>query len=163
MPRRLSPEKQLELDRLARVLGVIAAYFDSLTGLPPDGETLAKAIAAAHHTGDLRGLRMAQGDLVGLIQAATSVQRRALDRVLREQTGTSLGSLLERQFEQVRRLLQRGKLTSEQQYYLVREHVELIADDPEHATALPELYALLDQYEVTAAALPKRRHRDQAV
>ena len=151
MPRRLSPEKQLELDRLARILGAIAAWMDPRSGLPPEGETFTKVVVREHARRNLPGLQMMFNDLVAMIPAATPAERRELDSQLQDQAGVSLGSLLERQFAQVDRLLQRGKLTSEQQYYLVREHVDFIADDPGRAEDVAKLYALLEAYEVRAA------------
>jgi hypothetical protein len=151
MPRRLAPEKQLELDRLNRTLSVMAAWADPLSGLPTDAETFAKVVAREVHARNLAGLRMILNDLVAMTQAASLQQRRDLDTQLRERAGVSLSSLMQRQSAAVARILKRGKLTSEQQYYLVREHMEFVADDPTHATHLPALYALLEAYEVTAA------------
>jgi hypothetical protein len=90
-------------------------------------------------------------DLVAMIPAATQAERHELDRRLKERAGVTLSSLMERQFAQIERLVRRGKLTSEQQYYLVREHVELIDDDPEYEAELPKLFALLEAYEIVAA------------
>ena len=163
MPRRLSPEQNLERERLFRVLSVVGTYLDSQMGLSPEGETLAKATARAYEARNLRGLRMMEGDLGGLLQAASPTQRREVDRLLRERAGTSLSALMEKQFAQIRRLRQRGKLTSEQQYYLVREHVEFIADDAERASEAAELYALLEEYESAAAKRAQRGNRDRAV
>lgn len=156
MPRRLSPEKQLELDRLARILGVIAAWAAPLTGLPPEGETLTRAVSRAYEAGNLPGLRMVLNDLVPMTQAATLNQRKDLDRQLREKAGVGLSALMQRQSAQAARLIERGQLTSEQQYYLVREHVELLADDPDQAADVPRLHALLEAYEARAARRARR-------
>ena len=151
MPRRLAPEKQLELDSLARVLGVIAAFSDTLMAGDARSETLAAVVAKAYAEKNLRGLRMVQGDLLAMTAAMTAAQRRELDSQLRNRAGVSLLSLLERQRERVARLRARGKLTSEQQYYLVREHIELLMDDPAHAAELTELRGLLEDFELRAA------------
>jgi hypothetical protein len=58
---------------------------------------------------------------------------------------------MQRQFAAVERILKRGKLTSEQQYYLVREHVEFIATDPAYAADVAALYVLLGAYEAVTA------------
>ena len=163
MPRRLSPEKQFELESLSRVLSVIAAYLDGLSGLGPDAPSLAKAVTRASEERNLRGLRMAQGDLIAMTQAATPAQRRELDHLLRDRVGVSLSSLMDRQEAQISRVRERGKLTSEQQYYLVREHVEFIGDDPERAEELRALSVMLEEYEAAAAKRLERAHRDRAV
>jgi hypothetical protein len=161
MPRRLSPEEDLELERLFRVLSVVGTYLDAQMGLSPEAETLAKAATCAYEARNLRGLRMMEGDISGFLQAASPTQRREMDRLLRERAGTSLAVLMEKQFAQIRRLRQRGKLTSEQQYYLVREHVEFIAEDAERAAEAAELYALLEEYESAAARRAQRGNRDR--
>ena len=147
MPRRLSPEKQLELERLSRILRVFAAWADPLMRLPAEGETLGKAVERAIEAANLPGLRMMLNDLVPMTQAATTAQRMELDVLLREQAGVGLISLLERQNKQIERLRARGRLTSDEQYYLVREHVELLASDAAQAGVVAELFALLEQYE----------------
>jgi hypothetical protein len=151
MSRRLSPEKQLELERLSRTLSVVAAWADPLSGLPPEGETFAKVIARESEARNLPGLQMILNDLVAMTQAAALDQRQDLDRQLQERAGVTLSSLMQRQFATVERILKRGKLTSEQQYYLVREHVEFIASDPAHAADVAALYALLEAYETLVA------------
>jgi hypothetical protein len=156
MTRRLSPEKQLELKRLSRTLGVIAAWADPLSGLPPEGDTFAKVVAAESEARNLPGLQMILNDMVAITQAAAPDQRQALDRQLKERAGVSLGSLMQRQFATVERILKRGKLTSEQQYYLVREHVEFIGTDPAYAADVAALHALLQAYESVVAKRVRR-------
>ena len=163
MPRRLSPEKQLELERLARILEAFAAWADPLMGLPPEGETLAKAVARAIEARNLSGLRMVLNDIMPMTQAATVGQRLELDTLLRERAGVRLVSLLERQNARIERLRHRGMLTSEEQYYLVREHIDLLKGEAEHVGVVAELYGLLEQYEMRALTRSGRQNRDQAI
>ncbi|MDB4908078.1 MAG: hypothetical protein JWO05_2862 [Gemmatimonadetes bacterium] len=151
MTRRLSPEKQLELERLSRLLGIMAGWADTLSGLPPEGDTFTKAVTRASEAKNLPGLQMILNDLVAMTQAASLDQRQLLDRQLKERAGVSLGSLMQRQFATVERILKRGKLTSDQQYYLIREHIEVIADDQTYAADLPALYAMIEAYETLVA------------
>ena len=151
MPRRLAPEKQLELDTLARFLGVIAAFADTLMTGGARSETLAAVVAKTHADKNLRGLRMVHADLLAMTAAMTAAHRRELNAQLRDRAGVSLLSLLERQGQRIARLRARGKLTSEQQYYLVREHIELLMDDPARADELRELQGLLEDFELRAA------------
>jgi hypothetical protein len=157
----LSPEKQLELERLSRILKAFAAWADPIMRLPPERETLAKAVDRAIEERNLPGLRMVLNDLLPT-QAATTPQRLELDAALREHAGVSLLSLLERQTARIDRLRQRGKLTSEEQYFLVRDHIDLLAGEAKHTGVIAELHALLEQYEMNAL---KRsgQNRDQAL
>ena len=163
MSKRLSPEKALELDRLSRILGAFAAWADPIMALPPEGETCSKTVARVVRTRSVSGLRMLLNDLIPMIQGATTGQRRTLDELLREKAGVSLSALLERQNARIQRLRQRGKLTSEEQYYLVREHIDLIEGDAEHTELVSELYGLLYQYEETAIKRTLCRDPDQAI
>jgi hypothetical protein len=158
----VSPEKQLELERLSRILTAFAAWADPIMRLPPEGETLAKAVDRAIEERNRAGLRMVLNDLLPMTQAATTPQRLELDAALREHAGVSLLSLLERQSARIDRLRQRGKLTSEEQYFLVRDHIDLLAGEAEHTGGIVELHALLEQYEMNAL---KRsgQDRDQAL
>jgi hypothetical protein len=162
LARRLSPEKQLELERLSRILKAFAAWADPIIRLPPEGETLAKAVDRAIEERNLPGLRMVLNDLLPMTQAATTPQRLKLDAALREHAGVSLLSLLERQSARIDRLRKRAKLTSEEQYFLVREHIDLLEGQAEHAGVIAELHALLEQYE-TNALKRSNQNRDQAL
>ena len=149
MPRRLSPEHQLELESLYRVLRVFGDFLDPL--LPPTGGTFSAALRRAYEGRDLRGLRLARSDLLAMAQAGTASQRRQLDGMLRERAGVSLDDLSERQLKRIAQIRARGKLTSEEQYYLVRERFEFIADDPARAEERGELQAMLHAYEERVA------------
>jgi hypothetical protein len=155
MPRKLSPEHQLELESLYRVLQVFAAFAD---GLMPDLASAASdGLRRAYDTRDLRGLRMARGDLVAMAQAATAAQRRDLDAQLRARTGVSLDELTARDVQRVDRIRARGRVSSEEQYYLVRERVEFITGEPSHSAECAELQHLLDAYESRAVEPPKHK------
>ena len=149
MPRKLSPEHRLELESLYRVAASIAAWYDELASLP----NLPRMSATMHRVykaRDLRGLRMAYNDLVEMTRAANATQRRDLDARLRVEANTSLMALDQKTVERIQRIRARGKVTSDEQYYLVREHVEFIATNPGRADEARELLGLLEAYEQRA-------------
>ena len=158
MPHKLSAEQQLELETLYRSASVIAGFFDALTPSLPAGG-FGAALLRALEQRDLRGMRMAHNDLVAATQAATSVQKRELDEALRDQAGVSLVSLVGRQYQRVERIRARGRVTSEEQYYLVREYIEFAALDPERAAEVPQLAAMLKDFEQRAVAAAQKRLR----
>jgi hypothetical protein len=71
--------------------------------------------------------------------------------------------LLSRQVAQIERFRKRGRLTNEQQYYLVREHLEFLQHDPDHVAELPALEALLLEYEDRVSKQLIKRRRDEAI
>jgi hypothetical protein len=149
MPRKLSPEHRLELDALYRVTASIAAWYDELASLP-NVPRMSATLLQAYEARDLRGLRMAHNDLVEMTRAASAVQRRDLDARLRTEANTSLEALDRKTRERVERIRARGKVTSEEQYCLVREHVEFIATHPDRADEARELFGLLEAFEQRA-------------
>jgi len=156
MPRRLSPEKQLELDSLFRVISTIADWADSMPDRPPNIR-MADPMRQAYQKRNLAGLRMAYNDLVEMTNAATPAQRRTLDALLRERANTTLEALSAKKIRRIERIRTRGRLTSEEQYYMVREHVEFIFDDPSRTEEVHDLLDMLNAYEERFAERARTR------
>ena len=150
MPRKLWPEHRLELESLYRVAATIAAWCDEQASAP-NASPMSDALRHTYEGRDLRGLRIAYNDLVVMTRAANATQRRVLDARLRKEANTSLGALDKKAIERIDRIRARGRITSEEQYYFVREHVEFIAGDPDHPGDARELVELLDAYEQRAS------------
>lgn len=153
MARKLPPEKRLELESLHRTSRVIAEFMDSLTPALPDGGFVG-AVDAALQRGDLRGMRMVYNTLLAISEAASPKQLLELDAPLKQRAGVTVASLLERRFQRVTRILARGKLTSEEQYYLVREYVEFAEHDPSKEEEVRVLWAMLYAFEERALKRP---------
>ena len=86
-----------------------------------------------------------------MTRAANAVQRRDLNARLQVEANTSLAALDRKAHQRIQRIRTRGAVTSEEQYYLVREHVEFIATVPDRADEAQELLGLLDAFERRAA------------
>jgi len=149
MARKLSAEHLLELESLYRVQRVLCEFCDQF--LPPIDETFSAALSRAYAARDLRGLRMVSGDLLALVRAATPVQRRELDGRLRQQAALSLDDLSARELQRIARIRARGRITSDEQYYLVRERVVFLEGDPERADECDELQRMVLAYEERSA------------
>lgn len=146
MPGPRSPEKQRELDELVRVLRVLAAFKRSLIG-EKMGDMFVQAVEDAYDRGSVPQLRMAYNDLVESTQGYSPQQLRQLDLLLHEQAGTSLDVLLEKRNARIRKIRERGRISSDEQYYLVREYFELIWDDASRWEESRALQALMSAYE----------------
>jgi hypothetical protein len=59
--------------------------------------------------------------------------------------------------QRVDRIRARAKITSEEQYYLVREHVESNFDSPDKPIEVQQLLTMLQDFEERSAARRKRR------
>lgn len=145
MTRRLSPENQLELEAVYRVARVFAEFLDGLTpGLSPSAiDTVDRVHAAC----DLRGLRQVRNDFVAMADAATLEQRRLLDAALKERANTSLNALSTKTLKRIEQIRARGRITSEEQYFLVRERVVFLESDSSNEVEAAELAGLLNAYE----------------
>src|SRR6476661_8261644 len=129
MARRLTPERQRELDDLRAVFGVFGAFLDEIT--PVAGHSWAGIVTTVHARGDLTGMRSIRNDSIESLIAFSAAQRRDLDRRLRAGAGTTLDSLEAQHLARIDRIREKGKISSELQYYLVKERIEVVWDDPE--------------------------------
>ncbi len=145
MPRRPSPERQRELDELRDVFAVFGSYLDEQVPVP--GHSHAALVAHVHERGNLAGMRMIRNDLVGSLVAFSAAQRRELDRRLREGPGATLDTLEAKHLERIAKVRAKGRITTEPQYYLLKERVEVIWDDPERRDEFQSLQAMLTEYE----------------
>jgi hypothetical protein len=150
MPRRLSPEKQQELDDLCALLRVLVEF--KRTFLEPRiGERMMEAVEGACEAGNLTGLRMVRDDMMAMLDADGSGHLRALDVLLRERLGITVDDLRARQRARIAKVRERGRITTEDQYYMIRERVEVIWDDPAKAEEFQALQGMMVAYEDRAA------------
>jgi hypothetical protein len=146
MPRPRTPEKQRELDELVRVLRVLAGFKRSVIG-EKIGDMFVQGVEDAYRRGSLSQLRMGYNDLVESAQAYSAQQLRQLDMLLREQAGTSLEALFEKRNARILKIRERGRIGSDEQYYLIREYFEFIWDDASRAEEAQALQDLMSGYE----------------
>jgi hypothetical protein len=88
-----------------------------------------------------------RNELVAMIEAVKPIDRRRLDAVLRQRLATSLDDLLAHQLGQIRRIRDRRSIRLDSEYYVVKEHVETIWDDPARADDCCVLQEMLAAYE----------------
>jgi hypothetical protein len=82
--------------------------------------------------------------------------RQRLDALLRERTGFGLAHHFSAQHARIAKIRERGFITTDRQYYLVKERLELIATEPEHQDEATTLQALLTTYEERVALRGRR-------
>lgn len=109
------------------------------------------AIRLAGANGNLTGLRMARNDLIAMLQAVPGRERRGLDLMLRERAGFSLDDLLAKQLARIRRIAERGNIKNDTEYYMVREHIEMIWENPDSFKERDHLIELMNSYGETIA------------
>lgn len=157
MVRKLSPEHRLELERHGRELSAVVGVL-----FPPDDLGFQAVIDGAVRDGNLRGIRMMVGDVLEMLQVATPEQRLAIDAELRARNCRSLAEIDTRSLARLERLLTRGSLRGEEQYFFARGQLELIQDAPERRKETARLRELLAEYEGRIAARSPKRNRSAA-
>src|SRR5688572_26143059 len=126
MARRLSPERQRELDELRAIFEVFGTFQDEIAPVP--GHSWAGIVTTVHERGDLAGMRTIRNDSIESLIAFSAAQRRELDRRLRDGPGVTLDSLEAQHLARIDRIRERGRIATEPQYYLVKERIEVIWD-----------------------------------
>jgi hypothetical protein len=157
----LPSDRQQELDSLRRICVVFADFFGPIT-LPSQPQALREIIDRAYEERALAGLRLARNDFIAMIQACTGQQRRDLDAMLRSQAGISLDELRAKQLERIEKIRRRGRIITEEQYYMVRERIEEVWYDAERSTEFRDLQSLLTDYEERVVARGRTEHDPRA-
>ena len=161
MTKPLSSERQRELNVLPAVILTIIDFHASRE--EEFGESTAPAVRqiadAAWQKRAVSDLRQIRDELVGMTEAlhipGADLQR--LQAMLRDRAGVSLDQVLAERYARIGRVRRTGRITTEAQYYLVKERVESIWYDPAHAEEIEELKALMAAYEEHAAKGHGRR------
>jgi hypothetical protein len=148
-----NPKRQGEIAETKLVCLTLLDFYSSVeNGLTVETATSFKDfVHLTADKGNLTGLRMLKNDLVAMLEAVPGRHRSGLDLLLRERAGYTLNDLLASQLARIRKIAERGKIRNDTEYYLVREHVEMIWDDPEAASEYAVLLTMLNTYEEAAA------------
>jgi len=144
---RLKPE---HLEELRKLHSQTVALLDGLARVDPpfaDSAGRMKAVMdGALSMQDLRGLREAARDIRGLLDSVSPSQRREVLTHVESTTGQPLEREHEKDKAAADRILARGKIRNDREYYLLRaylEHLEGGINNDERQNALAQL---IDSY-----------------
>lgn len=155
-------ERREELEFLRRLCDTLV---DAIPYPPEIARAFHDAIETAFRRGSLSQLRMGRDDLEAMIENAIADDpdvRRRLDTLLRERLGITADDALAKRRMRIERIRERGRIVTETQYYLVREHVELIWEDEARADEFRTLQAMLADFETRAGLRAQRRRKDDS-
>ena len=113
-----------------RTLGLSAALHRERPGIPPSA-----------------GMREALDDLLTMASDLSGAQLRTVADELRTRHGIELDSLQQRRLRRVAAIRERGRITSDGQWYLTRSRIDEIAGFDLHSSECEELQRLADAYE----------------
>lgn len=96
---------------------------------------------------DIKGLRMAYNDMNEGVQDLLPDQYKKLDQILKEKFGHGLFEADKKHVKRVTKIVEKGKIKGEEQYYLLREYFERIWDMPEHKETAQKIEDMLFAFE----------------
>ena len=104
-------------------------------------------IIKAFEIGEIRGMRMAFNDTLDMAKDLSYAQKEELNAILREKFGTDLNEQNNKNYKKIKRVIQRGQIKTDEEYYLLKERIDEIYDDESKREEVEELETLLLNYE----------------
>lgn len=92
-------------------------------------------------------MRMAFNDTLDMAKDLSYAQKEELNAILREKFGTDLNEQNNKNYKKIKRVIQRGKIKTDEEYYLLKERIDEIYDDESKREEVEELGTLLLNYE----------------
>ena len=145
--------------KLQKLLAVFDAFHTSLEALPGD---YSKALifnwkqTRSFYTNIPEGVRpskLASGleeallEMLMLFEAAPSEQRTAINKAFYQTLAKYHPEFLSKQQGRFEKILAKGRISRESEYYVIRHYVDIYEDNQEHCDLLNRLYQLIDLYE----------------
>jgi hypothetical protein len=93
------------------------------------------------------GMRQGLDDLLTMVSHLSGAQIRAVATELRSRHGIELDSLQHKRLRRIAAIRDRGRVTSETQWYLIRSRIDEIEGLEAHAEECDALQSLADAYE----------------
>ena len=130
------------------------ALAQALEAVVPELRTLGLSAALQRERPSVRpsaGMREALDDLLTMASDLSGAQLRTLADELRKRHGIELDSLQQRRLRRVAAIRERGGITSDDQWYLIRSRIDEISGFDIHSSEREALQRLADAYEVRHA------------
>jgi hypothetical protein len=147
-------DKSSEAETLGRALEILyRGILDTSTWMEPASKDDVLSHFLARNEEDIRkkrvgrlktGMKEMLRDLPHSVPLP--VQRRLFAQVEQE-TGLRLATYLDRDSARLKAILARGRIRNEDEYRLLRSHIDTLEGDPGQAAALQEAYRLSGEFE----------------
>ncbi len=96
---------------------------------------------------DLESWQMAYNDSLEMIQDLDPKQYKKLDEILRKKFGHGLFEADQKHIKRVTKIVEKGKISNKEQYYLLREYFERIWDMPEYKETAKKIEDIMFTFE----------------
>ena len=90
---------------------------------------------------------MAFNDTLDMAKDLSYAQKEELNAILREKFGTDLNEQNNKNYKKIKRVIQRGQIKTDEEYYLLKERIDEIYEDESKREEVEELGTLLLNYE----------------
>ncbi len=96
---------------------------------------------------DLKGWQMAYNDSFEMVQGLLPDQYKTLDKILKDKFGEGLFEADKKHVKRINKIVEKGKIKTEVQYYLLREYFERIWDMIEYKNTAGKIEKMLYVFE----------------
>jgi hypothetical protein len=131
---------------------------DALEAVVPEYRSLGLSAAFRHQPPAdvppcelVAGMRQALDDTLTMVSHLTGAQIRAVATELRTRHGLEFDSLQQKRLRRIASIRERGRVTSETQWYLIRSRIDEIEGSETHSKEWDALRSLSDAYEFRPA------------
>jgi hypothetical protein len=154
MPKAITDEQREQWSSVHKQALVLAEFFDTKRNACGTGESvqMASAIRAAAepahpYASRFAGLREALADLLEMASYLAAVDLRELDAHVRIRLGVGLDDLQAKRLARIAAIRAKGKITTDEQFRLLKGRHEEISDDPSRAEEAVAIAKLTGAYE----------------
>lgn len=154
MPKAITNEQRQQWSLVHKQALVLAEFFDikatafGMDGLPSGASAIRAAAEPAHpFASRFAGLREALADLLENASYLSSGDLRELDVHVRNHLGVGLDDLQAKRLARIAKIRAKGRITSDEQFRLLKGRHEEIWDDSVRSGEAVVLNALMEEYE----------------
>lgn len=159
MPRRSTEEIKAEIDKFAKLVETFAGFNqryhgdgpDDIPPLPAKDVWIAECRACGASWSEiLAGYEQAVNDTLAVFSANAPDSRVYADALLvdfENQTGQALFSVVTPPLRALKAIAKRGRIHSETEYYMVKESIDALLDDPKKTRLAQQLAEYLAGFE----------------
>lgn len=159
--RRSSEEIKAEIDKFAELVEMFEDFnrryygheFDGIEPLPTKDEWIARCRAGGASWSEiLAGYEQAANDTLAVFSANTPDMKAYADALLADfesRTGKPLFTVVTPPQRALKVIAKRGRIQSETEYYMVKESIDALADDPKKGKLVQQLTEYISAFELS--------------
>ena len=145
----LSAEELEQFDYLENWYIAVMEFWEQLYPAPSGFSWLDDHPEVKKNKTYLRGLMEAYNDTLEMVRDLPAPKYIELDKILKAKFGSGLFEADKKYVKKVNTIIEKGKITNETQYYMLREYFERIWDMEEHKERAEKLEDMLYSFDLS--------------